>query len=234
MGAWAACIAGTFLLLAQKTRMHTPIFTRREFMTSAAVGAALAATGALPAPAGAESSVVAHDPSADQQKWDDSWTRRLGKYRTVFDISELDERPGLYGVLAVMDAYYDALGATDAELGFVVVMRHDALPMLVSDAMWDKYDVGANEMKRKQPDGKQFRTNPFRSMIEDVQKRGVTILGCDKAMTAHARTFAQRKRAGVDAIRAEIQASILPGVVMLPNGLYALARAQNVGCGLMA
>jgi hypothetical protein len=34
-------------------------------------------------------------------------------------------------------------------------------------------------------------------------------------------------------VRDEVLGGLLPGVTLLPNGLYALARAQDVGCGFM-
>jgi hypothetical protein len=34
-------------------------------------------------------------------------------------------------------------------------------------------------------------------------------------------------------VRQVLAASLLPGATVLSNGLFALARAQNVGCGLI-
>jgi hypothetical protein len=34
-------------------------------------------------------------------------------------------------------------------------------------------------------------------------------------------------------VHQELLGNLLPEVTLLPNGLYALARAQDVGCGVM-
>jgi len=199
--------------------------TRRQFVTLGA--GVLAGTALLPSIALAGAPV----PRADS-KWDDSWTTKLGKYRTVFDVAEMDAQPGAGAVPAVMDTYNTVLGTTDADLGFVLVVRHMAVGMLLGDDIWAKYDVGS-DLTHKQKDGTPFKSNPFVKMLSGMQQRGVVILGCQSAMTGYGAMLGQRAKADIAAARSEVQAGILPGVIMLPNGLYALARAQNVGCGLM-
>ena len=165
--------------------------------------------------------------------WDDSWTNRLGKYRTVFDVSELEQEPGAYQVVPVMDNYKEALGATDADLGFVLVIRHGAMALAVQDAMWEKYDLGA-DMKRQDSTTKApFKRNPLTKTIADCQKRGVVLLGCNTAMNGFSNRTARKAGGDAKAIKAELFANLHPGMILLPTGLYALARAQNVGCGYM-
>jgi len=199
-------------------------------VTSASIGAGLLLNVALPS--GADAADLHGRINPRDNKWDDSWTTRLGKYRTVFDVSEMDAQPGAGAVPAVMDTYNMVLGTTDADLGFVLVIRHMAVAMLLDDSIWGKYDVGS-DLKHTQKDGKPFQVNPFKDLLSLVQKRGVTVLGCQSAMTGYGAMLAQRAKTEIPATRTEVQAGILPGVIMLPNGLYALARAQNVGCGVM-
>ena len=166
-------------------------------------------------------------------EWDDSWTNRLGKHRTVFDVSELEQEPGAYQVVPIMDNYKDALGASDADLGFVLVLRHGAMALAVQDAMWEKYNLGADMKQQDSTTKAPYKRNPLTRTIAECQKRGVTILGCNVAMNGFSNRTARKAGGDAKAIRAELFANLHPGMIMLPTGLYALARAQNVGCGYM-
>jgi hypothetical protein len=214
--------------------MNSPNTTRRSFVATVAASASIVATQGCAGAIGVRSSsaVTPATPKASS-KWDDSWTSRLSTYRTVFDVAELDANPGPYEVPAVMDTYHTVLGTSDSDLGFVLVVRHMAVPMLLDSSMWAKYDVAA-DMKRNDPKtNAAFKTNPFMSVLAAIKDRGVVILGCQSALTGYGYMLAQRAKSDVAETRKEIQAALVPGVIMLPNGLYALARAQNVGCGFM-
>jgi hypothetical protein len=233
--------------------------TRRDFitgMTASAAGlmAVACASGtsaaAAPAPLGVPSPVSYVESTQGNYSmlkpsvWDDSWTRRLGKYRTVFDVSELQEQgPGVYQVTAIMDNYKEALGATDADLGFVLVIRHGAMALAVNDAMWEKYNLGV-DWKRRDDDGNvipadpnapaaPMKRNPLGRVIGECQKRGVVLLGCNVAMNGFSNRTARRVGGDAKAIKAELFANIWPGMILLPTGLYAVTRAQDVGCGYM-
>jgi hypothetical protein len=208
---------------------------RRTFVATLTGG-----TAALLSAAGCASPLVGGMPGGSSSptplrsaKWDDGWTTRLGRHRTVFDVADLEAQPGVGQIAPVMDAYNEVLGTSDKDLGFVLVIRHFAIPMALSDAMWAKYDVGA-DLKRKDPATKEsYKRNPFTTLITSVQARGVTVLGCHSAAIGLAGLLAQRAKADAATVREEVLRGLLPGVILLPNGLYALARAQDVGCGFM-
>jgi hypothetical protein len=165
--------------------------------------------------------------------WDDSWTNRLGKHRTVFDVSELEQEPGAWQVVPIMDNYKEALNASDSDLGFVLVIRHGAMALAVQDAMWDKYNLGADMKQQDSKTKAPYKRNPLTDTIAECQKRGVTILGCNVAMNGFSNRTARKAGGDAKAIKAELFANLHPGMIMLPTGLYALARAQNAGCGYM-
>lgn len=165
--------------------------------------------------------------------WDDSWTNRLGKYRTVFDTSELEQEPGAYQVIPIMDNYKEALNAADADMGFVLVIRHAAMALAVKDSMWEKYNLGADMKQQDSRTKEPYKRNPLTSTIADCQKRGVTILGCNVAMNGFANRTARKIGGDAKAIRTELFDNLHDGMIMQPTGLYALARAQNAGCGYM-
>ena len=165
--------------------------------------------------------------------WDDNWTNRLGKHRTVFDVSELEQEPGAWQVVPIMDNYKEALGTSDADLGFVLVIRHAAMALAVQDAMWDKYNLGADMKQQDSKTKAPYKRNPLTDTINECRKRGVTLLGCNVAMNGFSNRTARKAGGDAKAIKAELYENLWPGMIMQPTGLYALARAQNVGCGYM-
>jgi len=217
--------------------------TRRDFLTGLTVTAAgLVAAGCA---SGASTAAVAPQPVTyvettrgnftmlKPSAWDDSWTGRLGRHRTVFDVSELEQEPGAYQVVPIMDNYKEALGVSDQELGFVLVIRHAAMALAVKDAMWDKYNLGADMKQQDRTTSAPYKRNPLTSTIAECQKRGVVLVGCNVAMNGFSNRVARKAGGDAKAIKAELFANLHPGMIMLPTGLYALARAQNVGCGYM-
>ena len=135
--------------------------------------------------------------------WDDSWTTRLGKYRTVVDVSELEQEPGAYQVIPIMDNYKEALNATDMDLGFALVIRHGAMPLAVKDAMWDKYNLGADMKQQDRTTSAPYKRNPLTATIADCSKRGVVLLGCNVAMNGFTSRVARRVGGDAKAIKAE-------------------------------
>ena len=236
--------------------------SRRDFitgMTASAAGlmAAACASGTkaatAPAPAGAGSPVTYVESKMGNftmlkpSVWDDSWTKRLGKHRTVFDVSEMNQQPGAWQVTAIMDNYKEALGVTDADLGFVLIIRHAAMAHAVQDSMWEKYNLGADTRSQEQQSNMPPaagapatpatpatpKKNPLTETITECQKRGVTLLGCNVAMNGFSNRTARRVGGDAKAVKADLFANLWPGMILLPTGLYALARAQDAGCGYM-
>lgn len=203
---------------------------RRHFITSMAGIASLAAV-ATAVPWERAGASVDRAPAG---AWDDSWTQRLGKHRVVFEQSELEQAPApVWFVSSVMDGFNESLGTTDADLGMVLVLRHRSVPYFFSDAMWAKYDIAKN-MKEVDPATKApYRVNPLREEVQALQKRGVIVLGCGRAVKAFVSRKAEETKADRGVVDAEVRANMFPGVILQPNGLYAVARAQDVGCGVM-
>ena len=218
------------MTLASHQSMHSKPTDRRAFVATLAGGAA-----GLLSPGLSPRAIGAFEPpnATPAPKWDDSWTTRLGQHRTVFDIAELEAQPGLGQIPTVLNAFNDVLGTTDKDLGFVAVVRHFAMPMLFTDVIWEKYGASI-DFKQKDPETKDtFKHNPFARMVRTIQQRGVVVLGCHSATMWYAETFAQPTKTDSREVHSELLANLLPGSTILPNGLYALARAQDVGCGFM-
>ena len=60
--------------------------------------------------------------------------------------------------------------------------------------------------------------------------RGVTLLVCNRAAMGLASSLAKRAKKPVEEVQADIRAGLVPGALLMPNGVFALIRAQNAGC----
>jgi intracellular sulfur oxidation DsrE/DsrF family protein len=205
---------------------------RRGFLGGiAAVAAAAGLSGVLPSRLAAEGAPgeSAPDPALD------AWFGRIkGKHRMIFDAPEPNS--GLVAIwprvyLNTMEATYP--GQTTA----VVILRHGALPLALSDAVWAKYNLG--EMFEIKDGDKPATRNPYATItglpipglgIAELLKSGVLVGACDVAMTIYSSGAA--KKMGLDpvAVKNEWIAGVLPGVQVVPSGVLGVARAQELGC----
>ena len=159
--------------------------------------------------------------------FDDSWTRKLGEHRVAFEVNKFNDEPSFVGYL--MDSYKEGLGVQDRDLGFAVVLRHGVVTMAMREAAWQKYPIG-EVLEFKDKDGKPYTANPHAQMVEKLLNRGVTFLACNMGLTFTVNRIAKQVKAEPAEVRADLLAALHPNVYVQPNGVYALLRAQNVGC----
>ena len=227
---------------------------RREFIGQLATAAlVVVGAGACTAPVVAQSGATntpAPGPRAPvaPQSWDDSWTTRLvAKHRAVFDSPEMHDGMALGQAWGFMRGYRDAHATTDTDVQAVIVIRHAAIPMAFNDVLWEKYELG-KELKLKDPTtGKPARRNPFFQVksgdpfamlpsdatLDAMQRRGAILLGCNLAAMGYAYRFAQRTRVDIEEARTEVRGNLVPTLTLQPNGIYAVLRAQEMGCSYM-
>ena len=224
---------------------------RREFLGHLAGGAAALAGLTIAAPLAAAETAFASagDSVKPTGEWDDSWTAKLNgrKLRTVFDAPEINSALALHQANAVINNYRDVAGIPEKDLGLVVVIRHRAIPMAFNDAIWEKYEAGV-ELKLKDPTtGEPAKRNPFLSLTKEdkhglvdhetslnsLYDRGVIFLGCNNAAMGWAYMLAKKSGAKVEDVKQELKANVIPGMTLLPTGIFAVVRAQNVGCSYM-
>jgi hypothetical protein len=147
----------------------------------------------------------------------------------------------------------DSVGAGPGDVQAVVVLRHAAIPMVLNDAMWAKYQMGRDAKVKDNSTKKWATRNPFlesppapqaastaepakdssdrpRSSLTWLAIHGHVLLGCDLAMRGHAFTIADEIKGDGQAIYEEFKANLIPGVILQPSGVYAAHRAQEAGC----
>lgn len=228
----------TKLTVMNNKKLKSP---RRQFIEKIAGG--VAALGLLSIP-----STVKAVPSLLGQSADDAdeWFNKIkGKHRIVFDATKPN---GLYPfawpkVFLLTNA---ATGTPEKDNSVVVVLRHEAIPYAFSNDVWVKYKFG-NVFKAEDPLTKSTAVrNPFWQPkpgdyqipgfgnvaigINELQDSGVMFAVCNAAMTVYSNVIAGQMKMDVADVQKDWHAGLLPGVQVVPSGVWAVGRAQEHGC----
>lgn len=180
--------------------------------------------------------------STGPEDFDHRWLATLtARHRVVYDAHILGEAVPLVRannfLNACRDAYDDKPG--DAQ---VVVALH-AAPMVVAfnDAAWAKYAFGErvrlNDPKTGKPSlrnlfASEDAADPFAAVaVPALQRRGAIFLFCNNVLRNLTSSLARRRSETVEVVRADLIASFLPGVVLVPAVVAGIAMAQEHGCG---
>jgi intracellular sulfur oxidation DsrE/DsrF family protein len=205
--------------------------TRRSFFSRLGAAAALLASGS--APASAESpQAPAERPGLWQPARDpkDDWFDQIpGKHRLFFDTLT---DGGLREARGFAANYYDgsksAYGLEAADLAVIICLRHSATPFAFGDPFWAKYGpIIAESLKLADVT---LKTNPHRTPLEALIKRGVHYAVCDMASHRFAGQIARKVEDGnAEAIYKEMTANVIGNAQFVPAGIIAVNRAQERG-----
>lgn len=222
------------------------------------VGCAASTAGAQGVATGATPAAGAAGAAGGAPAFDDSWTARVraAKHRAVFDSPEVSDGLGLWQAWLFRRGYRDALGAAEAQAAVpVVVIRHAATVLAVDDALWAKYKLGETRKVNDPVSKKPAERNPYARPLPDAPKPegnfavmlegqpepnlegivrdGGVVLACNVALENLIGGIARRTTQTPEAVRAEVRAHLVPGVILQPSGVYAVLRAQEVGAVYM-
>jgi len=165
--------------------------------------------------------------------WDLSWTGRLkGEHRAVFDWYQPGGSAGLWRAKIWKDQVTETFGTPADNVSSVLVIRHSAIPMIMSDDFWAKNELGKKRKIKDEHTGKIATRNPHRKEIEDLLSHGGIVLACGFAFGAMVYAEAQRQHRKPEEVRPEVLTHVIPGIVIQPSGFFALLEAQRNGCGL--
>lgn len=173
----------------------------------------------------------------------DEWFKKVkGKHRIVYDAPE----PHNGFPIIWSWAFYQTnnqTGSPDTDLTAVVVLRHNGIPMAMEDKLWAKYKFGEtfkiNDNNTKapavrnpfyEPMGADFPL-PAIEGIKKLQARGAMFCVCDLALTVYSGFTAQAMNMKPEEVKADWVAGLLPGVQIVPSGVWAISRAQEKACG---
>jgi intracellular sulfur oxidation DsrE/DsrF family protein len=210
---------------------------RRGFLGAIVAGAAAAGLARIPGALAAEGMdlpVAASEPL-------DAALKKLStrKYRQVFDAPRPNESMPVIWSWALLHTF-NKLKVEDSNVGCFVVLRHEAIPFAMQDAVWAKYKLGEvfkiDDKTTKAPAVRNVVANvkpedlPIPEMaLEKVQARGVVFGVCDLAMTVYSMQLAAAANMKPEDVKKDLVANLLPGIVVLPSGVYGVHRAQSAG-----
>jgi intracellular sulfur oxidation DsrE/DsrF family protein len=225
-----------------KTNYQSPSDQRRTFLKQVATGAAVLGTGILASPF---SSVAETVPASGGSEADEWFKQVKGTHKIVFDAT------GPNGMMPfawprVFTLTNAATGTPEKDCGVVVILRHNAIPYALNNQLWEKYKFG-EMFKVMEEDGKTPATkNPFwqpapgaynvpgigpvQIGINELQDTGVKFCACAMAITVYSAVAAMQSSQDAAAVKNEWIAGLLPGVQLMPSGVWAVGRAQEHGC----
>ncbi len=203
------------------------IHPRRRFVGRAA--AALAALTGLPAIAQADtlSTTFADDSPHD------AWMRQLkGKHRQFFHAVDLNDRAMLMAS-NYLDAYEHDFAAKPGEANAVIGVHGPALNIGFTDAAWAKYGFGKSanltDPITKDPVIRNIFATGGELTVDTLQKRGVLFLMCNTALRLRSRAIAKERGETYETVYKDLEASRLPGTILVPAMVVAINRAQEKG-----
>jgi intracellular sulfur oxidation DsrE/DsrF family protein len=230
---------------------------RRGFLGMLATGAAAIGLSSLAAPlaaAGQDKKSAKPAPSPAQKSEADLWFDKVkGHHRVVYDcIRPNGIFPFAWPLVFLLTN--EATGSPASDCGVVVILRHDAIPYAFKDAMWSKYNFGehfeasqvgpafqaadaATATKTRNPfwqtkEG-DFKVPGFGAIdisIPTLQSKGVMFCVCNAAMTVNANVLAGKMGTTAEAIMNEWKENLIPGIQVVPSGVWAAGRAQEHKC----
>ena len=209
---------------------------RRDFLgTVAAAGLLGAGTGsrAPDHPPDPDFPTTAPDAAVPfSSDWDLSWTAKLtGQHRAVFDWYQPRASAGVWRAGIWKQQVVETFGVKAGEVSSVLVIRHSAIPMIMSNPFWQRHKLGKLR-KLKDDSGKTAEANPHLKTIDEFLKTDGIVLACGFAFGAMVSLEAKRQNKPEKEIRPEVLKDVIPGIIIQPSGFFALLEAQRNGCAL--
>jgi hypothetical protein len=218
---------------------------RRGFLGTIATGAAAFGVASIaPLAMQAENTITTGMTNPDDPE---EWFKKIkGKHRIVFDATQPhDVLPFAWPKVFLMTN--EMTGTPAKENSVVVVLRHSAIGYAMDHKIWEKYKLGELFQAEDPATKKPSMRNPFwqpkpgdfkipgvgevQIGLNELQENGVMFCVCSVAMTVYSALAAQMSNMDAEAVKKEWMAALLPGVQVVPSGVWALGRAQEHGCG---
>jgi intracellular sulfur oxidation DsrE/DsrF family protein len=219
---------------------------RRGFIGTLAATAATLGLSSLPTAkltAGLHTQFPVHN--ADPGSPDEWFDKIKGKHRIVFDATHPAEMfPFAWPRVFLLTN--QKTGSPASDCGVVVVLRHGAIPFAFESSLWEKYKFGemfkVNDpvtMKPSvrnafwQPAKGAFKVPGFGEIsigINELQEDGVMFCVCDAAITVYSAAVAEGMKMEAADIKKDWLSHLLPGIQVVPSGVWAVGRAQEHRC----
>ncbi|AVR47035.1 Tat (twin-arginine translocation) pathway signal sequence containing protein [Christiangramia fulva] len=213
--------------------------SRRDFLGTLALGAAMGSISPIMAgPIAQQLNFSGSTNLSDPEKWMD---KIKGTHRAVFDGSTAYHSfPVIWNW-----AFYltnNQTGVPDDDITAMTVLRHDAIPLALEDRIWEKYKLGEffkvddNITKKPslrntvyEPQDGDFPL-PGIDGIKKLQDRGAMFCACDLALKVNSSFAAKKMNMDPKEAYNDWVSGVLPGIQVVPSGVWALGRAQQHDC----
>jgi hypothetical protein len=218
----------------QEAKMQdTKLSSRRDFLALAAT--ATAGLGMMAPVAGA--AAAAGGPATDFTRWLDSIP---GKHRQVTDWPDLNGGMGLGYSLAFLMTGPIGYGVPESEIGVVLVIRHNTIPIALNDSAWAKYKLGemfnitdpdTNAPAVRNPFYLKPGSLPFPdAALQKLIDRGVKVGACNLAITFASGMAAEKFGLKPEDVKKDWLDAVYPGITVLPSGILGCNGAVSRGC----
>jgi intracellular sulfur oxidation DsrE/DsrF family protein len=228
--------------------------SRRGFLGSLAAGTTALGIAAIATPFNLHA-----EPSTQTNAVDaDAWFNTIkGKHRIAFDVTKPHQTfPFAWPKVFILTN--QATGSSAKDCSVVVILRHDGIPYAFQDSMWAKYKFGeffkAGELGKgfvaadaataastrnplwnpKPGDFVAPGLGPIAIGINELQADGVMFCICDVAMTVYSHVIGGMMKMDPAEVKKEWVANLIPGVQVVPSGIWAVGRAQEHNCAIVA
>ena len=215
---------------------------RREFIERVTAGAMLAT---IPLSGDAIRAFATGGTRPVAEEWDLSWASKLnGKYKAVFDVAEIESGYGVWRASIWAKQYMDVLKAAPSDLSSVVVIRHNAIVLAMTQAFWDTYGVAKSRTVTHPVTEQPTDRNPVLlssshgevpAQLDDVAldkylARGGIALACNLAFDDVVSIVSKKDGGSPESARKTALDGLVKGVILQPSGVFAALHAQDIGC----
>jgi len=216
---------------------------RREFLGTLTASAML---GTLPMSEIRFADILATEEAQQaREEFDMSWTAKLAgkKHKATFDCAEIDGGVGAVRASLWENQYVATLGADRADIVTVLILRHNAAVLGLTQEMWDRYGIAAQKEVKSFLTDKATDRNPVlmtaadgvpanveAMLLKAFMARGGVVLLCGVALRNWSSAIATKDGVSREEAYKRTLAGVVPGAIVQPSGVFAAVRAGQEGC----
>jgi intracellular sulfur oxidation DsrE/DsrF family protein len=221
---------------------------RRGFFSGAAASLAV-----LVSPTVSAQDARLLDPSDWKMAAFDQLIKHHYEVKQLFDVTEVDDGSVFFHMLNCLEGLQVGFGIANDKIKIVGALRAKATVMNFNDSLWEKYKLGESLKINDPQTGKPATRNIFYagstggaanhghkgarhgdpaeedSSIRTLQARGVQLLACHMAIRGQSGFLAKKFKLKQEDVLNDLQGNLLPGVLIVPSGVSAIAVLESKG-----
>ncbi len=222
--------------------------SRRSFVGSAAAGFAALATPSISAESG-----LLYKPSDWQMSAFDQLLKQHYDAKQLYDITTVDDGNAFDHMVNSFNGLQFGFNIPAGKIKIIAAIRGFATVLNYNDSLWDKYRIGelmkVNDPKTAKPLTRNiFYTSSFGNppkytsndpnndafaeedaSIQALQARGLQLLACHMALHGQSIFISKKLKLKQEDVFQDLQTNLLPGVIIVPSMVSAIAVLENKG-----